>query len=322
MRVCCVRLLPLALTGVALLGAWGCGSGIRNDSIRTSVAPLAGEDLAGACQYETPIPYDTAPQVAVLVIFDRGDSGRLFLDPAMRAMAYANHVTLVYAHECDAKSFADLQPDASKGPGRALFAAMSQFAGLTAHPELAEAPVILFGFSAAGVLSITTLHDYPNRVLGAIPFAPGSAYLNLDTVPVAAADVPVPMLVLGNAWDQLSGTERGYAYFNRGRSMGARWGFGVQNVTAHCCTLSTRKIILPWISSIATGGAAASNAGRTTYFNCVLDGYQDGQGLVDCSLHGASITTPLLPGENTGWLPDDATAAAWLAWVTNTALND
>jgi dienelactone hydrolase len=317
MRLCSFRLIGLALAGFAFVGMWGCGSGVRVNTITTTVTPLAGEDLAGPCTYETPIPYDTAPQIAVLVIFERGDSGELFDDASMRAMAYALHLTTVYAHQCNAKSFGDLQPDATRGPGRALFAALTQFAVLTGHAELATAPVILFGFSAAGVLSATLTHAYPDRVMGAIPFAPGSAFLNLDTVTVSAADARVPLLVLGNAQDQLSGTERGYAYFDRGRAIGARWGFGVQNQTPHCCTLSTRSLILPWIEAVARGGGS----GVPSYFRCVLDGSQDGQGLVNCRIVDASITTQLVPTDDTNWLPDAATAQAWLAWVTNPKTN-
>lgn len=300
----------------------GCGSGVRRDTYTTTVAPLATDDLAGPCVYETPIPVQAVPQTAVLVIFERGDSDDLFLDVSMRKMAASLHMTTVFAHECDAASFNDLQPDASKGPGRALFTALNQFAAMTQHPELATSKVYLFGFSSAGLLSITLTQEYPDRVLGALPFASGSAYLNLFDLGVTPEEARVPMLIMGNAEDQLSGTERSYAFFGKGRALGAPWGFAIQNGTSHCCSLSTRNLIIPWIEAIAAGkGTAATGGGVTSYFICTPDGAPDGLGYEDLSIREASITTPLVNGEDSGWLPNAATADAWLTWVTNPQTN-
>ena len=45
-----------------------------------------------------------------------------------------------------------MNTDPSKGIGRALFAALTQFADLSQHPELGSAKLILLGFSGTGSL--------------------------------------------------------------------------------------------------------------------------------------------------------------------------
>lgn len=305
-----------------LVGLSGCGSGVVVNTITTTVAPLETEDLRSPCVYEIPLQIDPAPQVAVLVIFQRGNDSRdLFQDTSVREMASALHVTVMYAHECDAKSFGDLQPDATKGPGRAMFAALDQFATTTAHPELGHVPVIPFGFSAAGALTLTLTHAYPDRVLGTIPYAAGSSTVKLADLPISATDAAIPMLMLENAEDQITGTTRAYAYFDRGRALGARWGFAVQNESLHCCTMSTRGVIVPWIAAMVNGAGALSNAGVRSYFSCVRDGGLDDGGQTDCRIEGASITGASPTATDTGWLPDATTAEAWLAWVTNSRMN-
>lgn len=306
----------------SLVGLSGCGSGVVVNTITTTVTPLETEDLKSPCVYEIPMEIDPAPQVAVLVIFQRGNDSRdLFQDTSVRETASALHVTVMYAHECDAKSFGDLQPDATKGPGRAMFAALDQFATTTAHPELGQVPVIPFGFSAAGALTLTLAHAYPDRVLGAIPYAAGSSTVELADLSISGADAAKPMLILENGEDQITGTTRAYAFFDRGRALGARWGFAVQNGSPHCCTMSTRGVIVPWIAAMVNGAGALSNAGVRSYFSCVHDGGTDDGGLTDCEMVGASITGGSVATTDTGWLPDAATAEAWLAWVTNPRMN-
>src|SRR5579875_2148043 len=73
----------------------GCGFKIAGPGETVSVAPLAGEDVSGACKFDINMPDQpnwtpdeatdpTKPpppkQVAALVIYERGDSADLFND--------------------------------------------------------------------------------------------------------------------------------------------------------------------------------------------------------------------------------------------------
>ena len=102
----------------------------------------------------------------------------------------------------------------------------------------------------------------------------------------------------------------------------------MQNGTTHCCTLSTRTALIPWLQSIVAISAATPPGLTPTFgtfgtFACVPDGTVDGQGEIDCA-----IATPLLKsvsaataGTQAGWFPDTITANAWLTWVTSPTTN-
>ena len=304
----------LALVWVAMgMGLAGCGS---NDvRIGAAIAALPGEDVAGPCLFEIVVAPATV-QKGVLVLYQRGDTESLYEDADLRAMAADLDYAIVWAHECDARSTGDFQPKASEGPARMLYAALTAMAHSTAHPELATANVILYGFSAAGILTATMANEYPERILGTVQYAAGSAYLDLDTVQVTAAAARVPTLILASAADAAAGTSRSFRYFQRGRAKGAAWAYGVQDGIGHCCTLSTRPVVLPWIEAVAGGAKSGVGAGTGSYFVCSPDGVTDNQGETDCQFSAASLTRVAgLSHEQSGWLPNKATATAWLAWV-------
>src|SRR5579875_1257579 len=347
---------PLRIVGIvwracALAGALalvtGCGMKISGPGETVSIQPLATEDLSGSCQFDINMPdqpgstlgteYNpSAPkitEVGALVVYERGDSANLFNDSQVQNMAATLHLVTVFAHECDSKVTGDLQADATKGPARALFAALAQYAADSHHPEVANVKLVLSGFSAAGVLSVSMAQNYPSQLLGILPYAAGSAYLDLDTVAITPAMAQVPALILANAYDPESGVQRSLRLFNRGWGMGAPWGFGVQNNTGHCCTLSTRDVMIPWVTALLQTQTVMSAAGTATLkpqsaaaspavrFLCYTDGYYDAQGESNCFIYSASVLPSTAGGPQAGWLPDAATSQAWLSWVTSPGTN-
>lgn len=294
----------------------GCGSGLADPGV--SVPTVTSEDLAETCRYNLVEQDPLGVQKGVLVIFERSDTAQLMEDDTVRSMAGALHFAILWARECDARSTGDLQADAAKGPARTLRVALELLAVKTGHPELTTVPLVLFGYSAGAVLSATMEAVWPDRLAGVVMYAAGSEYLDLDRVAVTGGMAAIPMLVLANAEDQKSGTARSYRFFERGRLVGANWAFGVQNNTDHCCSLSVRPILLPWIQAIAqpTSGAAATPVN----FACAPDGTRDAQGEMDCDFTGAGLGAGVT-AEQTGWLPDATSTAAWLSWVTNSKTN-
>jgi dienelactone hydrolase len=268
-----------------------------------------------------------AIQRGILVFYERGDTEKLYNDATLRQAVASLNYSIVWAHECDARSTGGFQADASAGPGRMLQAALDQFALKSGHRELANAGIILYGFSAAGVLTATMANAQPARLVGNIQYAAGSAYTDLDDVPISDAAAHVSTLILANARDTQSGTERSLRFFERGRSLGAPWAYAVQNQTSHCCNLSTKNIILPWIQDIAhvasaslAGNAALVPTSATANFICTPDGVRDAQDETDCSFTTATFGTPS-SREDVGWVPSQAAGAAWLAWVTSPQTN-
>ena len=318
----------------------GCGLSIAGPTARTTVIPLPTDDLARPCSYDLLLQDPERRSKGLLVIFDRADSEDLYNDLSVRDLVGVLGFGMIFAHECNARSYGDLQADASKGPGRALVTALHQFALATNHRELDTAGMILYGFSAAGVLTATMANAIPTRMMGAIEYASGSGYVNLDDILVSAAATRIPTLVLANAKDEDAGTARSYRYFLRGRVTGMPpWAYAVQNATDHCCNLSTRNLILPWIQAVASQQTSLSAAngnpqafapapttgqpalGALAHFTCTPNGDMDAQGDINCVFTRAKLGVGAVASREVDWLPDLSTATAWLYWVTNPDIN-
>ena len=314
---CLCLLFAFTLTGCANTFATNAAA---NSALTVSINPIAGEDLTGPCVFDLLLQQPGVAQAGTLVIYERGDSSTLFNDATLRATALTMHFSMVFAHECDAASTGVFQADAAQGPARILFAALDQFASGNHHPELATNGVVLYGFSAAAVLTATMANLHPDRLLGAVEYAPADAHVALETVPVTAAAAKIPTLLLANALDTGAGTYRALDFFTRGRAQGARWALGVQNATGHCCTLSTRNLLVPFLQAVGSGASGSFPASATASFQCAADGYTDAQGYPVCAFTQAALPATA-PSASDGWLPDRTTANAWLTWVQNPATN-
>ena len=197
------------------------------------------------------------------------------------------------------------------------------------HPELASANVFLTGFSAGGYLSVSIAAQFPNRVLGTIPYAPASAYFDLDDLAVPPALANVPSLILVSSTDVLAGDQRPLFLFQRGWVQGAPWGFASQHFRNHCCVDSVAPILNLWVPAIVnnftTGGAnglfvpqpPSRPVAPTVAFQPVVDGNFDPFGWQDFYFATASILPSPTAGPYTAWMPDQGSAQAWITWVTN-----
>lgn len=291
---------------------------------QTTVVAQSGEDIAATCSYELYLPSPLVRQAAVLVIYERGDSELLYDDASIRDMALNLKVGIMFAYQCNAPSYGDIQTDAFKGPGRTLFQALNQFAQASAHTELAASDVLLYGFSAAGVLATTTTNYRPDRVIGVVAYAAASANQQENTVVAGAQTLAVPFLLMANAQDVLAGTARDEIFYKAGWAAGARWSFAVQQGVGHCCTLSTRALVVPWIEAVVglrmTSAGALQPvdraAGEAASFECSLNGTEDVTGYEDCGFTAAALNDSVVPkGSASTWMPDKNSGAEWLQWV-------
>jgi len=335
-----VRLFALAACLVPLAGCSTVSESLIPPSVISltptlvQVPTLPTEDLIGPCQFLLQLSNPNVSQAGTLVIYDREDDLDVYNSPQVQQAAASLNLAMVFAYQCNSISHDDLQPNAFDGQGRVLLAAMNQFAINVNHPELATTNFILFGFSAAGILTQTMESYAPTRILGGIEYAPGDPWLN--TVPVTAASAKTPTLILTNADDNLAGNWNQLQYFQAGRAQGAPWSFAVQNGTSHCCAYSTVPIIIPWIQAIAATPPpilpATSAATQALFpspsfgaFTCTQDGVWDGSGHQDCAITQASFSASQLSTNAAGpagWLPNQASAQAWLAWVQNPYMNN
>jgi pimeloyl-ACP methyl ester carboxylesterase len=322
---------PLAVPSLAAQGA----------VFQTSVTPLRDEDLASDCRYEITLTDRERTIRGVWVIFDRGrDILRIYADPDVRAFAQRHDLALLLPFHCRAKSGTDgdLNMDPAKGIGRALFAALGQFAELSGHRELASAKLILLGFSGTGSLVGRFAAYAPDRVLAVVATHPGHNPLGLETIDLSPEAAAIPQFILAGSTDRITGTERPYAYFRKYFERGAPWTFVVQNKTPHCCVINAKALMLMWLDAVVvqrmTRGSDAARYGfiRTapeTVQGCPnlfppavpiwCHGTKDAWGGENWSVSTAAIEPrPSPPREMmpAGWLPTPSFAKQWLSFVT------
>ena len=112
----------------------------------------------------------------------------------------------------------DMNMDPSKGLGRALSAALDQFASASYHRELASTRLIFLGFSGAGPLSARLVGYFVSRALAAVLSASGHfELLGIDTVELTAQSLMVPEFIIAGSADNVCGTTRPYLYFKKYR---------------------------------------------------------------------------------------------------------
>ena len=199
-------------------------------TFQTAVAPQPDEDLAEACRYKITLTDPSRQVRGVWVIFERSrDTLRYYQDADVRAYARRHDLALLFPFHCRSKSETggDMNVDPSKGLGRALFAALTQLAQNSSHPELASAKLILLGFSGTGSLVGRLAEFAPDRVLAVIPTDPGHFDpLGVDTIRLSPKAAAIPHLILTGSADAVSGTQRPYAYFRKvlrpGRTLDVR----------------------------------------------------------------------------------------------------
>jgi dienelactone hydrolase len=301
----------------------------------TSVAPLPDEDIASPCHYELTIPSQVKQVMGVWVIFDRGrDVHELYSDEAVLQFARRFRIALLLHGHCPGKrpeDHNDMDMDPSKGLGRALFAALDQFATAAGHHELTRIPLIFLGFSGAGPLCARLVGSYPKRVLAAILSSPGHYEpLGIDTVELSSDSLRVPQLIIAGGADKVSGTARPYQYFRKYRDRGAPLAFVVQNGSPHCCTANARQLILSWLEAVVKERSSPEGTplrdvdlrvGWLAFFKSQQTEIADSFGLKTFEAKTATIErsnsgkTALKGWESAGWLPNYTVASDWLAFV-------
>jgi dienelactone hydrolase len=307
---------------------------------QTSVAPQPDEDLAAACRYEITLTDSSRTVQGVWVIFERSrDMLEYYRDSDVRAFARGHDLALLFPFHCRSRSETggDMNVDPSKGLGRALFAALTQLAQASSHPELGSAKLILLGFSGTGSLAGRLAEFAPDRILAVIPTDPGHFDpLGVDTIFLSPKAVAIPHLILVGSSDAVSGTQRPYQYFRRHFDQGAPWTFVVQNKAPHCCIMNAKGLILQWLDAVvvqgltrATGLYGFIKQQRSEAIDCPdqsaparpswCRSTKDTWGGANWSVGAATIDRRQHPPKEmtaAGWLPTRTFAKLWMSFVT------
>lgn len=303
----------------------------------TTVSPLPSENIAQPCRYELVISDSSKPVRAVWVIFDRGrDLLRIYNHLEVTPFLRKNRLALMMPFHCREKRGTpndepgnDMDMEPKDGLGRALFAALTQFADSSRHPEIATSKLILLGFSGTGSLVARLVAFAPERIVASISSAPGHwKPLGIESVILSPDALVVPQLIIANSEDKPSGTNRPYQYFLKYSRLGAPMAFILQNGVPHCCIVNAEDLIVSWVGDIirerkpdAKGDLRKVRESRGLYlFLKVQDGStKDENGNKDWIATDGIVQRKSQPIPSNyiaaGWMPTKRLASAWLHFV-------
>jgi poly(3-hydroxybutyrate) depolymerase len=271
-----------------------------------SLPPGANYDKA---EFRFWLPQDakTVRAVVVLVPGSNGDGRPMAADVFWQDFATKQHLALVACRFTDKpheQSFIEDYVNVSRGSGQALLEAIGTFAGKSGHPEIARAPLLLWGMSAGGQFNYEFVAWKPERVAAFIVNKGGIYYSAL--LSRAARDVP-GLLFVGEK-DLPSRVETITGLFAVNRRGGALWALVVEPGAGHVVGHSRDLGALLFEEALALRlGAAATSlsslAGTPGFVGDLKTGtFQP----------AASSGTPSAPN---AWLPTERLAKAWQAVV-------
>jgi hypothetical protein len=295
--------------------------------------PHAGENIAQPCDYQASFPAGRRAVKAAWVTYDRGpDITHFYYDPVVLDFAKRNDLAMVLAIQCPAIRTGevgemDMYPE--HGLGRSLFSALAILGKESDHPELADAKLIVLGFSGTGAYFGHFVAFAPDRVLAAILTNPGQTDPdNVDKIILDEKGIAVPELIIVGGHDTVGGTAKPYTFFKRHYTLGSPSVYLVQNNIPHCCINDTRTFMLDWLQEIIRArrpvvGKSLSpmNTQRGWYGSIqpCKSVYQDHWGLPlwnVCDAHLAATAKHLPPQElPSGFFRTESLGREWLAYV-------
>lgn len=285
------------------------------------IEPAPGESFSEPCRFELTIPAAEYSTRAVWVVYDRGRDTRAFYDDeALFQFAERRRLALLWAKHCPAAESGETEPDPSRGPGRALFAALNRLERPSGHGELSSSKVIALGAGADAALAARLAHFAPDRILASIVHAPaGFEKLRAPT--------NVPQLVIANSADPASGTRLPFAYFQRHIANGAPWVFAVHNADEAALS-ATKPLLFAWVEGLldsipdTTAPVSMGTLQRTGWWLFIRmqdSGQQDESGLPVAAAADSKTAKVGQSGpagfQPAGWVPTKKMADAWQNFI-------
>lgn len=256
-------------------------------------APASGQPIRG---------------VIVLVPGLNGDGRGMLNDGAWQALAVKYHLALVSCFMQGGDYHA-----AAKGTGDALLEALKSFSTQAGHPEIADAPLLLYGESAGGQFNYNFVLWKPERVMTFV--VNKGAYYNLDHPSLRTCAVP-GLFFLGMTDSDLR-IKNITALWKEGRSRGALWALTPQPNSGHefSKTAPVARVFFEAVLKVRLPGDSSSLDSSSP----TMTDMQENQGWIgDLTSHdihaGASDSDA---DRSAAWLPDETSANAWKAFVSN-----
>lgn len=223
-------IVPAVLAVLAFVPRLGAQSPVAT-IFDTTVAPGTNFEKAN---FRLWLPEGAGPlrAVAVLVPGSNGDGRGEVSDAVWQAFATQQHVALVGCQITDKphdQGFIEDYVNVSKGTGAAFLEGLNSLAKMSTHPEVATAPLLLWGMSAGGQFNYEFTAWKPERVAAFVANKGGIYYSAL--VPRAAREVPGILYIGGK--DLAFRTNTIVGLFAVNRRAGALWSLSDEPGAAH-----------------------------------------------------------------------------------------
>ncbi len=304
---------PAILVLLSLVFSASAASAQTAPTLDETIAPGRNYDKA---EFRLWLPAGAARIRAVLALMpgSNGDARSSVDDPVWQALATRQHLALVGCRFTDKphdQAFIEEYVNVSLGSGQAFLDALSSLAKRSTHPELASAPLLLWGMSAGGQFNYEFAAWKPERVIAFIVNKGGIYYSAL--VNRSARGVPGMLFVGGKDLEFRTNTIAGLFAVNR--RAGALWAFAEEPDAAHEVGRSRDLAViffedilplrLPETGSDGRGAIALKPlVASSGYLGDLKARTFQPQGQMNA------------PGVPTAWLPTERVAKAWQAMLT------
>ncbi|RYU91952.1 hypothetical protein EWM62_00485 [Mucilaginibacter terrigena] len=253
----------------------------------------------------------TLKGILVLMPGSNGDGRDMVQDAFWQNLARKNNLALLGCRFTDKQhEHMDIEKyiDVKAGSGQALINAINFLATQSKHPELENAPLLLWGFSAGGEFNYEFVCWKPERVLAFVVNKGGIYYSAL--APAAAREVPG--LLLTGEKDMESRTNAIKGIYEMNRRFGAVWCYASEPGMKHELgkTQQLAAMFFNKMIAIRLAGDSAKNGKIKMQTIPPTGGYL-----------GSSKTESYYPATQAGtdasasWLPDTQFADAWMQFL-------
>ena len=303
--------LPIALLALWLSSAFASAqSPARTPVIEETIPSGANFDKADfRLWYPAGVP--ALRGVVVLVPGSNGDGRAQAEDTVWQAFATKNRLALVGVRLTDKpheQGFIEEYINVSRGSGQALLDALTSLSRKSNHPEIATAPLLLWGMSAGGEFNYEFVSWKPERVLAFVVNKGGIYYTALASR--GAREVPGILFVGEKDLEFRTSTIVGLFAVNR--RAGATWALAEEPGAAHIVGRSRDVALVLFDDALALrlgDGAAMKPIAEKSGF---IGDFK--------SKTFRAVADSATPGFPTAWLPTARTARAWQAMVTGKPL--
>jgi hypothetical protein len=245
----------------------------------------------------------------VLMPGSNGDGRDMVYDTAWQNMATRHNFALLGCYYMDkAHNYMDIESyaDVKNGSGQALLDMLRTFSKKSEHPELADAPLALWGMSAGGEFNYEFACWKPDRVIAFVVNKGGIYYSSL--APPAVWDVP-GLFITGEK-DSPFRNNIIKGIFSINRRFGAKWIFAEEPGIAH-----------EFQKSEIFGRFFFDNIIPLRLSDDPLNRSDSLQKIITKGYVGIITTHQILPEsdskqvEITSWFPDKQIAEGWLDFI-------